>query len=135
MKEEKNDLVDVSEPGIVSRRKFIASVSAGVAGTVIAGRATADTLADVPPRQVGAPMSEYSERSKFVKIARIPEAGPGMRNVDPADAINAKTPIDKLVGIITPSDLHYERSHSGIPDLDPAKYRLLIHGMTKRIWS
>jgi sulfane dehydrogenase subunit SoxC len=36
------------------------------------------------------------------------------------------------VGTITPTDLHYERSHSGVPDLDPAKHRLLIHGMTEK---
>jgi sulfane dehydrogenase subunit SoxC len=55
-----------------------------------------------------------------------------MRNVDPDDAINSRTPLHKLVGEITPSDLHYERSHSGHPDLDPAKHRLLIHGMTQK---
>jgi len=54
-----------------------------------------------------------------------------MRNVDPADAFNSKTPLQKLVGTITPSDLHYERSHSGVPHLDPAKHRLLVHGMVQ----
>jgi sulfane dehydrogenase subunit SoxC len=34
--------------------------------------------------------------------------------------------------LITPSGLHFERSHSGVPDIDPAKHRLLIHGMVKR---
>jgi sulfane dehydrogenase subunit SoxC len=40
--------------------------------------------------------------------------------------------LQKLVGGITPSDLHYERSHSGAPDLDPSKHRLLVHGMTRK---
>jgi hypothetical protein len=40
---------------------------------------------------------------------------PGLRNVDPNDAINSKTPVNKLLGSITPSDLHYERSHAGVP--------------------
>jgi sulfane dehydrogenase subunit SoxC len=92
----------------------------------------ADTLADVPPREPGADLSGHSERSKYVQISRIPEAGPGRRNVDPSDAINSKTPLDKLVGAITPSDLHYERSHAGVPELDPAKHRLLIHGMAQK---
>jgi sulfane dehydrogenase subunit SoxC len=127
-----NSPTSASNNSQVSRRKFITSASVSVAGAVITSRAMGESLADVPARQVGAPMSEYSERSKFVQISRIPEAGPGMRNVDPANAINAKTPLNKLVGVITPSDLHYERSHSGIPDLDPAKHRLLIHGMTKK---
>jgi sulfane dehydrogenase subunit SoxC len=52
----------------------------------VTGRAAADTLADVPPREAGAPLSGHSERSKYVQISRIPEAGPGLRNVDPSDA-------------------------------------------------
>ena len=120
-----------SETEILSAAEFL-TASAGVAGVAVAGRASADTLADVPPRETGAPLSGHSERSKYVHIRRIPEAGPGERHVDPADAINSKTPLDKLVGAITPSDLHYERSHAGAPELDPAKHRLLLHGMTQK---
>ncbi|MDI4233759.1 sulfite dehydrogenase [Bradyrhizobium sp. Arg237L] len=115
----------------LSRRNFIAA-STGLAGSIVADRAAADSLADVPPREVGADLGGHSERSKYVNISRIPEAGPGKRNVDPSDAINSKTPIDKLFGSITPSDLHYERSHSGVPDLDPVKHRLLVHGMVRK---
>ncbi|QND75420.1 sulfite dehydrogenase [Tardiphaga robiniae] len=116
----------------LSRRALLTTASIGIAGTIAAGRASADTLADVPPREPGADLSAFSARSKYVRIGRIPEAGPGRRNVDPSDAINSKTPLDKLVGTITPSDLHYERSHSGVPDLDPAKHRLLMHGMVQK---
>ena len=126
---------NVTEPSgedAFSRRKFLTVASAGVAGTVVTGRAVADTLADVPPREVGADLSGHGERSKFVHLAMLPEAGPGKRNVDPSDAINSKAPLGKLVGTITPTDLHYERSHSGNPDLDPAKHRLLVHGMTRK---
>jgi sulfane dehydrogenase subunit SoxC len=118
-------------PGGLSRRNFIAA-STGLAGSMVADRAAAGSLADVPPREVGADLGGRSERSQYVKISRIPEAGPGKRNVDPGDAINSKTPIDKLLGSITPSDLHYERSHSGVPDLDPVKHRLLVHGMVRK---
>jgi sulfane dehydrogenase subunit SoxC len=114
-----------------SRRKFLAA-STGLAGSMVMSRASAESLADVPPREDGADLSGTSERSKYVKIARIPESTPGKRNVDPGDAINSKTPLDKLFGNITPSDLHYERSHSGAPDLDPAKHRLLVHGMVQK---
>jgi sulfane dehydrogenase subunit SoxC len=77
-------------------------------------------------------VSGLSERSQYVKFGRIPEAGPGLRHVDPIDAINSKTPLGMLVGSITPSDLHYERSHAGVPDIDPAQHRLLIHGMVRK---
>lgn len=116
---------------LISRRKLLL-MSAGLSGAALSRAALADSLADVPPRGPGEVLGPYSERSKYVDIKRIPEAGPGMRNVDPVNAINSKAPLNKLVGIITPSDLHYERSHAGIPDLDPAKHRLLIHGLVKK---
>ena len=34
--------------------------------------------------------------------------------------------------MITPNPLHFERHHSGIPDIDPDRHRLLIHGMVDR---
>src|SRR5437899_5780180 len=126
-------LVDSNnEEAPLSRRRFLASTTAGAASALLTTQATADTLADVPPREVGAVLSGHGERSKFVQLAMLPEAGPGKRNVDPSEAINSKAPLRKLVGTITPTDLHYERSHSGNPDLDPAKHRLLVHGMTRK---
>ena len=113
------------------RRRFLKTSAA--AGALLAGRAaTAQTLADVPPRGPGEALGAHSERSKFAEIHRIPESTPGMRKVDPSQAINSKAPLDKLVGTLTPADLHYERSHAGVPQLDPATHRLLIHGMTSR---
>jgi sulfane dehydrogenase subunit SoxC len=37
-----------------------------------------------------------------------------------------------LYGTITPSDLHFERHHSGVPTIDPGTYQLLVHGMVER---
>ncbi|MDN4984148.1 sulfite dehydrogenase [Bradyrhizobium sp. WYCCWR 13022] len=113
---------------VLSRRWFL-TATAGAAGAAIASTASAETLADVPDRGPGADLSAHSERSRFAKLDRIPESTPGKRNIDPSDAINSKTPHQKLVGNITPTDLHYERSHSGVPDIDPSQHRLLIHGM------
>jgi sulfane dehydrogenase subunit SoxC len=39
------------------------------------------------------------------------------------------TPLEHLHGIITPSDLHFERHHGGIPEINPADYTLIVHGM------
>ena len=33
---------------------------------------------------------------------------------------------------MTPNSLHFSINHSGIPDIDPAKHRLVIHGMVKQ---
>ena len=44
----------------------------------------------------------------------------------------ARTPLQLLDGTITPNGLHFDRSHSGTPDIDPDQHRLLIHGLVKR---
>ncbi|HEX8896371.1 MAG TPA: molybdopterin-dependent oxidoreductase, partial [Terriglobales bacterium] len=106
-------------------------MTVGLAGAAATDAVRADSLADVPPREPGAPLDGISERSQYVHLSRVPGAGPGSRNVDPLHAFNSKTPQDKLVGIITPADLHYERSHAGVPNLDPTKHRLLIHGLVR----
>jgi sulfane dehydrogenase subunit SoxC len=42
------------------------------------------------------------------------------------------TPLQDLAGSITPSDLHFERHHAGIPALDPARHTLTIHGLVDK---
>jgi sulfane dehydrogenase subunit SoxC len=42
------------------------------------------------------------------------------------------TPLAEMHGIITPSGLHFERHHGGVPDVDPEDFRLMIHGMVER---
>jgi sulfane dehydrogenase subunit SoxC len=42
------------------------------------------------------------------------------------------TPMQAGYGIITPSGLHYERHHGGIPTISPVRHRLIIHGMVER---
>jgi sulfane dehydrogenase subunit SoxC len=49
----------------------------------------------------------------------------------PSD-ISSRTPLQDLYSTITPSDLHFERHHAGVPTIDPNKYELLIHGMVER---
>ena len=45
---------------------------------------------------------------------------------------HARTPHHLLNGTVTPNSLHFSINHSGIPDIDPAKHRLVIHGMVKQ---
>jgi sulfane dehydrogenase subunit SoxC len=42
------------------------------------------------------------------------------------------TPLDKSHGIVTPSALHFERHHGGIPTIDPTRHWLILHGMVER---
>jgi sulfane dehydrogenase subunit SoxC len=47
--------------------------------------------------------------------------------------MGAKTPLGDLTGIITPSSLHYTTQHFyGVPTIDPAAHRLMIHGLVER---
>jgi sulfane dehydrogenase subunit SoxC len=45
---------------------------------------------------------------------------------------SSRAPLQDLVGIITPSSLHFERHHSGVPTIDPAQHELLLHGLVDR---
>jgi len=42
------------------------------------------------------------------------------------------TPLEHGNGIITPSGLHFERHHGGIPTIDPSRHTLIVHGMVDR---
>jgi sulfane dehydrogenase subunit SoxC len=77
-------------------------------------------------RNLGKPLSGYSERSPFVKSARA------TRQSRTPEAGSSSTPLAETYGIITPSALHYERHHGGVPTIDPAKHRLTIHGLVER---
>ena len=79
-----------------------------------------------PVSRVGAALSSYGERSPFERSARLV---PTTRT--PATG-STTTPLQDSHGIITPSSLHFERHHAGIPAIDPAKHRLFIHGLVSR---
>jgi sulfane dehydrogenase subunit SoxC len=78
-------------------------------------------------RRIGKPLRASGERSAFEKAARTL---PATKNLEVGSSY---TPLDETLGIISPSVLHYERLHSGVPTIDPAEHRLLIHGMVDRL--
>ena len=43
-----------------------------------------------------------------------------------------RTPLHKLHGTITPNGLFFERHHAGVPAIDPAQHRLMVHGLVDR---
>ena len=45
---------------------------------------------------------------------------------------HARTPHHLLNGTITPNGLHFSINHCGIPDIDPAQHKLVIHGMVSQ---
>ena len=76
----------------------------------------------------GEPFSGYGQPSKHeVALMRI-IAG---NRLLPGNGVSW-TPLEDLEGMITPSGLHFERHHNGVPQIDPKQHRLLIHGMVKQ---
>ena len=79
------------------------------------------------PSALGGPSRAYGERSPFETAARSFYPA----SLTPATSASF-TPLQALYGIITPSALHFERHHSGVPAIDPARHELLIHGLVTR---
>lgn len=80
------------------------------------------------PSAIGRTVSAYGLRSRFEKSVRFFN-----RNTPvPLEEASSRTPLGDLYGIITPSALHFERHHAGVPDLDPATHTLTIHGLVDR---
>jgi len=78
------------------------------------------------PRPLGIPLGPYGERSPFEKAVRW------TRDSKTPETGSSFTPLADSVGTLTPSSLHYERHHAGIPTIDPLQHRLVIHGMVDR---
>lgn len=119
--------------GLLDRRLFLGGALGGTAaaasGIVDASAVEAQGLA-VPPwmKVPGANFVGYGQPSaKEAKTVRVFAHQPGAPGTGAA-----RTPHHLLNGTITPNGLHFERSHSGIPDIDPDAHRLLVHGMVKR---
>jgi sulfane dehydrogenase subunit SoxC len=90
-------------------------------GQVVQAGIPRDSLFAQDPTKVPGPLpSQRSERSPFEQPVR-----------KPSDT-SSRTPLQDLYGTITPSDLHFERHHGGVPAIDPQRYELLIHGMVER---
>jgi len=113
--------------GMLSRRIFLeAAALAGVAG-IGASQAGAEPLPVASwMKEPGAALTGYGQPSKYEKATRaVPApANPGTLGIG-----TARTPIQLLDGMITPNGLHFDRSHSGTPDIDPDQHRLVIHGL------
>src|SRR5579863_6735533 len=61
------------------------------------------------------------------KVARAFTAAPGRPGTGAS-----RTPLHLLEGTITPNGLHFERHHNGVPDIDPSRHELVLHGLVKR---
>lgn len=116
----------------ISRRRLLAGLTGGVGAAILTGKAAPDSdvpedrplVPDDPTKLQGPPPSELGERSPFEKPRRL------VQKLEPSSS--SRTPLQDLTGIITPSDLHFERHHAGVPRIDPDRHTLLIHGLVEK---
>jgi sulfane dehydrogenase subunit SoxC len=117
--------------GLLDRRVLLgAAASIGVIGELVARPVMAAGELSVEPwmKEPGSPFVGYGQPSSFeAKVVRTFASAPGTNGTG-----SSRTPLQRLNGTITPNGLHFERHHSGIPDIDPNAHRLLIHGLVKR---
>lgn len=124
----------VAGNGLLHRRALLGRgiMVAGAMGAGAAGALTgaaAEPLAEAPwSLEPGDATPPYGHPSPFekgvVRTVDNPKNEPG--------GSRARTPHQLLKGTITPNGLHFTIRHAGIPDIDPAQHKLLIHGMVKQ---
>ncbi|MEQ8861463.1 MAG: sulfite dehydrogenase [Pseudomonadales bacterium] len=115
--------------GLLDRRLFLTGGAAALAGLGIAQARAAEAPRQPWARVPGAPMSGYGSRSRFEE--HVQRVGIGAQPGTSGSGAS-RTPLEHLEGTITPNGLGFERHHSGVPDIDPERHELLIHGRVRR---
>ena len=108
-----------------SRRRFL-GFGAALGGLLTACQPGAEIAEEKGPSALGRPLRTYGERSPKETSQRF------LRPGKHAELGSTRTPLQDSHGMITPSGLHFERHHAGIPEIDPAEHKLMIHGMVER---
>src|SRR5579863_10229538 len=106
----------VAGNGLLHRRTFLAAGAAAFGAGVAVPPAKADPLpVEDWMKHPGAGFNGYGQPSKYeAKVVRTFASAAGTTGTG-----SSRTPHHMLNGMITPSGLHFERSHSGIPDINP----------------
>ena len=122
--------------GLLDRRALLGrgmalagAIGAGIGPSAAGAEPPAEPLADDPwSLEFGERTLPYQVRSKFeAKVVRtLSNPKNELRNS------HSRTPHHMLEGTTTPNGLHFTINHGGIPDIDPEKHRLVIHGLVKR---
>jgi sulfane dehydrogenase subunit SoxC len=134
MREERlwRELVPAAGNGLFDRRTFLrngSAFAAAMTGYTLSDRAVAQSPADDPWSTIaGNPVDVYSRPSHFearvVRTLTNPHGEPRTQH--------GRTPHHLVDGTFTPNGLHFIISHSGNPDIDPSRHRLVIHGLVRQ---
>jgi len=133
---------DPRNTGTTTRRQLLRDGAAAGGTMIVAGLAGREAVAapeatdNLPPnapewmKTPGEPMGSqpYGTPSPFEKnvVKNISKSLPQYISA------SGRTPLQDLDGIITPNGLFYERHHGGVPTIDPAQHRLMVHGLVDR---
>ena len=121
--------------GLLDRRTFLTTGAGALSAGAFMAFAPSGAGATGPPeiaaemKVAGAPFSAYGSPATFEReVTRtLIRSQPGTTGSGAS-----RTPLEALEGTITPSGLHFERHHNGVPAIDPAQHQLLVHGMVSR---
>ena len=113
------------------RARPAADVAAAAGAAAAATAPVAPTLPSlVAPSQhlAGQPFTPYGAPVRFERFTARRIAA----NKDvPGNGVGL-TPLEDLEGAITPSGLHFERHHNGVPVIDPATHQVVLHGLVRQ---
>jgi sulfane dehydrogenase subunit SoxC len=127
-------LESVAGNGLINRRTLLGQ-GVAVAGAMTVGAAGTLTGAAAEPLkdeawslEFGSVLPAVQTPSRFEKdvVRSLSNPKGEFRNS------HARTPHHLLSGTVTPNSLHFSINHSGVPDIDPAKHKLVIHGMVRQ---
>ncbi len=109
----------------IGRRTWLVSAVSSMAATAIGL---------ISPVLLPASEQENSDPTRVPGRAPSPNGfrAPGETARRLTTTTHSLTPHQSLHGIITPSALHFERHHNGVPTIDSSRHRLLIHGLIER---
>ena len=118
------------------RRFMVGAIAAAGSAAGLSRAAFAEAPASAGARDVpadatkvqGYPLEDtsYGSRSQFETEVRQ-----RFKTATPLSSWTL-TPLEKGCGVITPSGLHFERSHGGTAVIDPATHQLYVHGLVKQ---
>ncbi|MDQ7090037.1 MAG: sulfite dehydrogenase [Methylococcales bacterium] len=129
MMNKEHTLEAVAGGGLLDRRLFLKK-GLTFSAAILSADVLAKTDYDRPKssKKVGSPFSNYGAPSPYERetirwtMGNQKVAGNGV----------SWTPLHDLEGTITPSGLHFERHHNGVPDINPKHHQLLIHGLVNQ---
>jgi len=119
--------------GLLNRRHLLGLGLTGVGAAVANSALGADAglKLEIPAwsKQPGPGASAYGSRSSYTENMQRAAGNPNP--LYPGGG-SSRSPLQDLQGTITPNSLHFERHHSGIPNIDPSQHKLVINGLVRQ---